>query len=238
MSSQFVPSPLYVLAEISSQRLAEEREKAKTDPSSVFYGPGQITPSYYEPSTSSDESMDSTNDAHDANNSQCPNSVFCEDGMSTNSSYDSETSEDFLDSTSSAYSSENSHPYKCDHWEKSFTQRCVLESYTLTDKNKIFEAFVNTTDQPQSHYLHLKQNHLDSPDLQRIKDKRHLKFNDSLSPLLNLLAICYAIVSAFEPVVLVQLARFRSSIEFWNKAVGIVLTALPEAIRVYYQLSI
>uniref|UniRef100_T1KIU1 C2H2-type domain-containing protein n=1 Tax=Tetranychus urticae TaxID=32264 RepID=T1KIU1_TETUR len=75
MSSQFIPSPLDLLAEASVQRLAEEREKAKFDPSSVFYGLGQSPSSSYQPSTSSDDAMDTSSEADD---SQLLESSFCE----------------------------------------------------------------------------------------------------------------------------------------------------------------
>uniref|UniRef100_T1KIW1 C2H2-type domain-containing protein n=1 Tax=Tetranychus urticae TaxID=32264 RepID=T1KIW1_TETUR len=87
-------------------------------------------------------------------------------------------------------------PYKCNHCDKSFTQRCSLESHTLKvhgishtyaykeRRTKIYvcEACGNTTDKPESHYLHLKQNHPDSPALAKFYDKRHFKFNDTNFP--------------------------------------------------------
>ncbi|XP_025017097.1 transcriptional regulator ovo-like isoform X1 [Tetranychus urticae] len=87
-------------------------------------------------------------------------------------------------------------PYKCNHCDKSFTQRCSLESHTLKvhgishtyaykeRRTKIYvcEECGNTTNQPESHYLHLKQNHPYSPALAKFYDKRHFKFNDSNFP--------------------------------------------------------
>uniref|UniRef100_T1KM09 Uncharacterized protein n=1 Tax=Tetranychus urticae TaxID=32264 RepID=T1KM09_TETUR len=78
MSSQFIPSPLDVLAEASVQRLAEEREKAKFDPSSVFYGLGQSPSFSYQPSTSSDDAMDITSDSCNSDDSKCMESLFDE----------------------------------------------------------------------------------------------------------------------------------------------------------------
>uniref|UniRef100_T1KM16 C2H2-type domain-containing protein n=1 Tax=Tetranychus urticae TaxID=32264 RepID=T1KM16_TETUR len=40
----------------------------------------------------------------------------------------------------------------------------------------------NTTNEPESHYLHLKQNHPYSPALTKFYDKRLFKFNDSNFP--------------------------------------------------------
>ncbi|XP_053205442.1 zinc finger and BTB domain-containing protein 49-like [Panonychus citri] len=87
-------------------------------------------------------------------------------------------------------------PYKCNHCDKSFTQRCSLESHTLKvhgishtyaykeRRTKIYvcEECGNTTNQPEQHYIHLKQNHPYSPALAKFYDKRHFKFNDNNFP--------------------------------------------------------
>lgn len=87
-------------------------------------------------------------------------------------------------------------PYKCNHCDKSFTQRCSLESHTLKvhgiahdyaykeRRNKIYvcEDCGNTTPNPESHYLHLKNEHPYSPALAKFYDKRHFKFTDNTFP--------------------------------------------------------
>jgi hypothetical protein len=40
----------------------------------------------------------------------------------------------------------------------------------------------NTTNQPETHYLHLKCHHPYSPALAKFYDKRHFKFNDTDFP--------------------------------------------------------
>ncbi|GAB6022884.1 hypothetical protein CHUAL_006981 [Chamberlinius hualienensis] len=86
-------------------------------------------------------------------------------------------------------------PYKCNHCEKSFTQRCSLESHTLKvhgiqhkyaykeRRTKVYvcEECGHTTNEPEMHYLHLKENHPYSPALLKFYDKRHFKFNGSAS---------------------------------------------------------
>ncbi|XP_015787239.1 zinc finger protein mnm-2-like [Tetranychus urticae] len=83
-------------------------------------------------------------------------------------------------------------PYKCDHCEKSFAQRCSLESHTFKihgishsyayrerrTKLYVCEACGNTTNKPETHYLHLKNNHPDSPALAKVNDRRFFKFDD------------------------------------------------------------
>ena len=87
-------------------------------------------------------------------------------------------------------------PYKCNHCDKSFTQRCSLESHTLKvhgiahdyaykeRRNKIYvcEECGNTTPNPEGHYMHLKMEHPYSPALAKFYDKRHFKFSDSNFP--------------------------------------------------------
>ncbi|XP_025017065.1 zinc finger protein 41 homolog [Tetranychus urticae] len=83
-------------------------------------------------------------------------------------------------------------PYKCDHCNKSFTQRCSLEAHALKihgisqryayrerrTKLYVCEACGHTTNKPETHYLHLKNNHPDSPALDKVNDKRFFKFDD------------------------------------------------------------
>lgn len=81
--------------------------------------------------------------------------------------------------------------------EKSFTQRCSLESHTLKvhgiqhqyaykerrAKVYVCEECGHTTTEPEVHYVHLKQNHPYSPALLKFYDKRHFKFSDGTFPL-------------------------------------------------------
>ncbi|XP_025017064.1 myoneurin-like [Tetranychus urticae] len=83
-------------------------------------------------------------------------------------------------------------PYKCDHCDDSFTQRCSLETHALRihgieqtyayrerrTKLYVCEACGHTTDKSETHYLHLKNNHPDSPALDKVNDKRFFKFDD------------------------------------------------------------
>ncbi|XP_054161849.1 transcription factor ovo-like homolog lin-48 [Oppia nitens] len=87
-------------------------------------------------------------------------------------------------------------PYRCSFCDKSFTQRCSLESHTLKvhgiahdygykeRRNKVYvcEECGNTTNQPETHYMHLKCHHPYSPALAKFYDKRHFKFNDNEFP--------------------------------------------------------
>ncbi|CAG2116063.1 unnamed protein product, partial [Medioppia subpectinata] len=87
-------------------------------------------------------------------------------------------------------------PYRCNFCDKSFTQRCSLESHTLKvhgiaheygykeRRNKVYvcEECGNTTNQPETHYMHLKCHHPYSPALAKFYDKRHFKFNDNEFP--------------------------------------------------------
>ncbi|CAH1159557.1 unnamed protein product [Phaedon cochleariae] len=84
-------------------------------------------------------------------------------------------------------------PYKCSLCEKSFTQRCSLESHCLKvhgvqhqyaykeRRTKVYvcEECGHTTNEPEVHYLHLKEKHPYSPALLKFYDKRHFKFTNS-----------------------------------------------------------
>ncbi|KAK7864632.1 hypothetical protein R5R35_012407 [Gryllus longicercus] len=84
-------------------------------------------------------------------------------------------------------------PYKCNLCEKSFTQRCSLESHCLKvhgvqhqyaykerrTKMYVCEECGHTTNEPEVHYMHLKDNHPYSPALLKFYDKRHFKFTNS-----------------------------------------------------------
>ncbi|KDR14571.1 Protein ovo [Zootermopsis nevadensis] len=84
-------------------------------------------------------------------------------------------------------------PYKCNLCEKSFTQRCSLESHCLKvhgvqhqyaykerrTKMYVCEECGHTTNEPEVHYIHLKDNHPYSPALLKFYDKRHFKFTNS-----------------------------------------------------------
>lgn len=84
-------------------------------------------------------------------------------------------------------------PYKCNMCEKSFTQRCSLESHCLKvhgvqhsyaykeRRTKVYvcEECGHTTGEPEVHYMHLKENHPYSPALLKFYDKRHFKFTNS-----------------------------------------------------------
>ncbi|CRK87658.1 CLUMA_CG001451, isoform A [Clunio marinus] len=89
-------------------------------------------------------------------------------------------------------------PYKCNLCEKSFTQRCSLESHCLKvhgvqhqyaykerrTKMYVCEECGHTTNEPEVHYLHLKDKHPYSPALLKFYDKRHFKFTNS-QPFIN-----------------------------------------------------
>nr|CAG4649975.1 EOG090X020Y [Sida crystallina] len=84
-------------------------------------------------------------------------------------------------------------PYKCALCEKSFTQRCSLESHCLKvhgvahqyqykerrAKVYVCEECGHTTNEPEVHYIHLKDNHPYSPALLKFYDKRHFKFTNN-----------------------------------------------------------
>ncbi|OQR70809.1 hypothetical protein BIW11_11385 [Tropilaelaps mercedesae] len=87
-------------------------------------------------------------------------------------------------------------PYKCNLCDKSFTQRCSLESHSLKvhgakhqyaykerrQKVYVCEECGHTTNEPEVHYVHLKENHPYSPALLKFYDKRHFKFQDGSFP--------------------------------------------------------
>uniref|UniRef100_T1KIW7 C2H2-type domain-containing protein n=1 Tax=Tetranychus urticae TaxID=32264 RepID=T1KIW7_TETUR len=224
MSSQFIPSPLDVLAEASVQRLAEEREKAKFDPSSVFYGLGQSPSFSYQPSTSSDDAMDITSDADDSqllDSSFCeyqqsflhdvwetsdddifksdPSSVFDVPEQSPSSSYQPSTlndegmnttsdSDDIQDLESSFCEYKQSFLYDIygtsddDSLDSSFSCKSDITSdlevhgisHTYKERRRIkiyiCEECGYTTNQPESYYPHVKQNHPDSHVLEKSYD--------------------------------------------------------------------
>ncbi|XP_057336006.1 transcriptional regulator ovo-like isoform X1 [Microplitis mediator] len=84
-------------------------------------------------------------------------------------------------------------PYKCNLCEKSFTQRCSLESHCLKvhgvqhqyaykeRRTKVYvcEECGHTTQEPEVHYIHLKDKHPYSPALLKFYDKRHFKFTNT-----------------------------------------------------------
>jgi len=90
-------------------------------------------------------------------------------------------------------------PYRCDHCDKAFTQRCSLESHTRKvhgvelqfaykqrrPKTYVCEECGHTASQPELHYLHLRQLHPYSPALARSHDKRLFKFTAAESSLLS-----------------------------------------------------
>ncbi|XP_074651063.1 transcription factor ovo-like homolog lin-48 [Tubulanus polymorphus] len=87
-------------------------------------------------------------------------------------------------------------PYKCELCNKAFTQRCSLESHSRKvhnakfnysykeRRNKLYvcEECGHTTNDPESHYLHLKENHPHSPALLKCYDKRQFKFRSEAQP--------------------------------------------------------
>ncbi|XP_065284095.2 transcriptional regulator ovo-like isoform X2 [Dermacentor albipictus] len=93
-------------------------------------------------------------------------------------------------------------PYKCGMCDKSFTQRCSLESHTLKvhgiqhqyaykerrAKVYVCEECGHTTNEPEVHFLHLRDRHPLSPALHKFYDKRHFKFSDGTFPM-NILRV-------------------------------------------------
>lgn len=92
-------------------------------------------------------------------------------------------------------------PYRCEHCDKAFTQRCSLESHSRKvhglelsfaykerrPKTYVCEECGHTATQPEEHYAHLRNHHPYSPALARPHDKRLFKFaaesSSSSSPL-------------------------------------------------------
>lgn len=88
-------------------------------------------------------------------------------------------------------------PFKCDHCEKAFTQRCSLESHQRKvhghnhsfgykiRRNKLYvcEDCGHTSTDPSHYFEHIKAFHPYSPLIHRYFDKRQFKFdsNSSLS---------------------------------------------------------
>ncbi|ELT98230.1 hypothetical protein CAPTEDRAFT_147941 [Capitella teleta] len=87
-------------------------------------------------------------------------------------------------------------PYKCEMCEKAFTQRCSLESHcrkvhnyqiSFAYKERRAKLYVceecgHTTEDPEKHYLHLKDTHPHSPALMKCYDKRQFKFPNDRPP--------------------------------------------------------
>ncbi|XP_060582025.1 zinc finger protein 121-like [Ruditapes philippinarum] len=83
-------------------------------------------------------------------------------------------------------------PYKCDMCDKAFTQRCSLESHCRKIHNVEFrfgykerrgkvyvcEDCGHVTNDPEEHFVHIKDSHPYNPTILRCYDKRHFKFND------------------------------------------------------------
>ncbi|KAK6173852.1 hypothetical protein SNE40_017237 [Patella caerulea] len=90
-------------------------------------------------------------------------------------------------------------PYKCSLCDKAFTQRCSLESHgkkvhasrlefgykQRREKLHVCEDCGHTTEDPASHYLHLKHNHPNSAVLKKFYDKRQFKFDKSNDKFMN-----------------------------------------------------
>ncbi|XP_050416656.1 uncharacterized protein LOC126830332 [Patella vulgata] len=90
-------------------------------------------------------------------------------------------------------------PYKCSLCDKAFTQRCSLESHCKKvhasrlefgykqrrEKLHVCEDCGHTTEDPASHYLHLKHNHPNSAVLKKFYDKRQFKFDKSDDKYMN-----------------------------------------------------
>lgn len=87
-------------------------------------------------------------------------------------------------------------PYKCNRCDKSFTQRCSLESHCRKVHNTEYEYEFKqrrnkmyvceecgfSTDEAETYYIHLRQNHPNCPVLAKPHDKRHFKFrNDRMN---------------------------------------------------------
>ncbi|XP_053400835.1 zinc finger protein 648-like [Mercenaria mercenaria] len=84
-------------------------------------------------------------------------------------------------------------PYKCEMCDKAFTQRCSLESHCRKIHNiefrfgykerrgKVYvcEDCGHVTEDPEEHFVHIKDSHPYNPTILRCYDKRHFKFNEN-----------------------------------------------------------
>ena len=82
-------------------------------------------------------------------------------------------------------------PYKCHMCDKAFTQRCSLEShcrkihgseFRFTYKERRGKVYVcedcgHVTNDPEDHFVHIKESHPYNPALLRCFDKRQFKFD-------------------------------------------------------------
>lgn len=82
-------------------------------------------------------------------------------------------------------------PYACSECDRSFTQRCSLESHCRKvhsmdisyaykqRRNKIYvcEECGHSTADASKHFLHLRENHPNNPALMKCHDRRQFKFN-------------------------------------------------------------
>lgn len=82
-------------------------------------------------------------------------------------------------------------PYACGECDRSFTQRCSLESHCRKvhsmdisyaykqRRNKIYvcEECGHSTADASKHFLHLRENHPNNPALMKCHDRRQFKFN-------------------------------------------------------------
>ncbi|KAL3880043.1 hypothetical protein ACJMK2_032315, partial [Sinanodonta woodiana] len=91
-------------------------------------------------------------------------------------------------------------PYKCDFCDKSFTQRCSLEShcrkihgmnlnFAYKERRKkvyVCEDCGHVTEDPEDYFIHIKGSHPYNPALMRCYDKRQFKFHSTkLSEIVN-----------------------------------------------------
>ena len=81
--------------------------------------------------------------------------------------------------------------------DKAFTQRCSLESHSRKvhsvqlsfaykqrrSKMYVCEDCGHVTEDPENHYVHLRDNHPHSPALMKCYDKRQFKFKDDKLPI-------------------------------------------------------
>lgn len=82
-------------------------------------------------------------------------------------------------------------PYACSECDRSFTQRCSLESHCRKvhnmdinyaykqRRNKIYvcEECGHSTADASKHFLHLRENHPNNPALMKCHDRRQFKFH-------------------------------------------------------------